>query len=161
MLWPVWWGLWHYKSCLENAWMRLSIPLSQRSRRAVPNGGPYLSVAHDLTCFIKLFERINNNYCRYWMREAMNGTVNQISSSCAGWWSSDVSSLRSSLVSKFLCVYKLCLETAWLRKLMAPSIGSWREWCSKFVCSSDALLFHKSFAMSDFGHILVRGRWWT
>ena len=28
-----------------------------RSRRAVSDGGPLLSVAYDLTCFIRFFER--------------------------------------------------------------------------------------------------------
>ena len=40
---------------LGNACMRLSIVPSSRSRRAVSNGGPLLSVAYDLTCFITLF----------------------------------------------------------------------------------------------------------
>ena len=30
---------------------------SIRSRRIESNGGPYLSVAYDLTCFIRFFER--------------------------------------------------------------------------------------------------------
>ena len=36
--------------------MRLSTVPSIRSRRVVSNDGSYLSVAYDLTCFIKLFE---------------------------------------------------------------------------------------------------------
>ena len=36
--------------------MRLWIAPRLRSRRAVANGGPHLSVAYDLTCFIWLFE---------------------------------------------------------------------------------------------------------
>ena len=36
--------------------MRLLIVPSIRSRRAVPNGGPHLSVAVDLTSFIRFFE---------------------------------------------------------------------------------------------------------
>ena len=36
--------------------MRLWIAPSIRSRRAVPNGGPHLSVAYDLACFVKVFD---------------------------------------------------------------------------------------------------------
>ena len=36
--------------------MRLSIAPLFRSRRAVSNGGLLLSVAYDLTCFIRFFE---------------------------------------------------------------------------------------------------------
>ena len=36
--------------------MMVSIVPSIRSRRAVSNGGPLLSVAYDLTCFMKFFE---------------------------------------------------------------------------------------------------------
>ena len=45
-----------YKRCLESARMRLSIVPSIRSRRAVSDGGPLLSVAYDLTCFMRFFE---------------------------------------------------------------------------------------------------------
>ena len=37
--------------------MRLSIVPLVRSRRAVSDGGPLLSVAYDLTCFMRFFER--------------------------------------------------------------------------------------------------------
>ena len=37
--------------------MRLSIVPLVRSRRAVSDGGPLLSVAYDLTYFMKFFER--------------------------------------------------------------------------------------------------------
>ena len=36
--------------------MRLSMVPSIRSRRAVSDGGPLLSVAYDLTCFTRVFE---------------------------------------------------------------------------------------------------------
>ena len=36
--------------------MRLSIAPLFRSRRAVSDGGPLLSVTYDLTCFIRFFE---------------------------------------------------------------------------------------------------------
>ena len=36
--------------------MRLWISPCFRSRRAVSNGGPHLSVAYDLTCFVRFFE---------------------------------------------------------------------------------------------------------
>ena len=36
--------------------MRLSIVPLVRSRRAVSDGGPLLSVAYDLTCFMRFFE---------------------------------------------------------------------------------------------------------
>ena len=45
-----------YSARDEHACLRLSMVPSIRSRRVVPNGGPHLSVAHDLTCFMKFFE---------------------------------------------------------------------------------------------------------
>ena len=45
-----------YKLCLKSASMRLWIAPSFRSRLAVSNGGILLSVAYDLTCFIRFFE---------------------------------------------------------------------------------------------------------
>ena len=60
-----------YKRCLENAWMRLSIVPSIRSRRAVSNGGPLLSVAYDLTCFIRLFERYNLENLPFWWQNLL------------------------------------------------------------------------------------------
>ena len=38
--------------------MRLSIVPLFRSRRAVSDGGPLLSVAYHLTCFMTFFERV-------------------------------------------------------------------------------------------------------
>ena len=62
--------------------MRLWIAPSIRSRRAVPNGGPHLSAAYDLTWFMTLFElyKICLKTC---MNEAIDGTINQLSSSSA------------------------------------------------------------------------------
>ena len=40
---------------ITKLYMLISIVPSIRSRRAVSNGGPHLSEAYDLTCFMTLF----------------------------------------------------------------------------------------------------------
>ena len=51
--------------------MRLLIEVCLRSRRAVSNGGLLLSVAYDLTCFIRFFElyklRLKSASIRLWI----------------------------------------------------------------------------------------------
>ena len=71
--------------------MLISIVPSIRSRRVVPNGGPHLSVAYDLTCLIRCFSL--KHMVKQFLNEAVNSTINQISSSCVGAWSSFVRSL--------------------------------------------------------------------
>ena len=76
--------------------MRLWIAPLARSRRAVPNGGPHLSVAYDLTCFITLFclYKVCLKNC---MTDAVDSTINQISSISFVWWSAFVCSLLVAL----------------------------------------------------------------
>ena len=45
------------------------------------------------------------------MNEAVNGTINQISSSSIEWWSSFICSFRSDLLHYVFDPYELCLET--------------------------------------------------
>ena len=55
--------------------MRLSIVPSIRSRRAVSNGGPHLSVAYDLTCFIRFFERYKQCFENECMRLSIVSSI--------------------------------------------------------------------------------------
>ena len=59
---------WFWTNCLKHTWMRLWIAPSIRSRRAVPNDGPHLSVAYDLTCFMSFFGFESNCLKNAWMR---------------------------------------------------------------------------------------------
>ena len=54
-----------YKLCLQSAWIGLWIAPCFRSRRAVSDGGPLLSVAYDLTCFMRVLKLCLENA---WMR---------------------------------------------------------------------------------------------
>ena len=76
--------------------MKLWIAPSFRSRRAVSNGGLLLSVAYDLISFMTLFlflETLTNNL----INEAVDSTINQISSSSFEWWASFICSLLVAL----------------------------------------------------------------
>ena len=59
-------------------------------------GGPLLSVAYNLTCLMR-FLSLLYTLLRTSMNEAVDGTINQISSSSFEWWSSSVCSLRLHL----------------------------------------------------------------
>ena len=82
---------------------------SIRSRRVVSNGGHHLFVAYDLNCVHDVvldsidFDRANIN-------EAVDSTINQISSSSFEWWSSFVCSLLVALFRKAFELYKVCLQ---------------------------------------------------
>ena len=93
------------KLCLKNACMRLSMVPSIRSRRIVSNGGPHLSIAHGSTSFIQIFgiyklcsEKCVSNKALKYMYDAVDGTINQISSSSFEWWSSFFRSLFLALL---------------------------------------------------------------
>ena len=76
--------------------MRLRIAPCFRSRRAVSDGGFLLSVAYDLTCFMRFFECYKRCLEKS-MNEAVDSTIIQISSSCVEWSSSFACSLRPDL----------------------------------------------------------------
>ena len=72
----------HVKSDMSELSVLISLVPSIRSRRAVSNGGPHLSVAYDLTCFTTVFCFWKKMFEKY-MNEAVDSTISQISSSCA------------------------------------------------------------------------------
>ena len=85
--------------------------LSIRSRRVVPNGGPHLSVACDLTCFIKfveLYKLCLNNTC---MRLSMVPSIRSRRVVPNGGPHMSVAYHLNSL-TKSLELYKLCLKSA-------------------------------------------------
>ena len=107
---------------LGNDCMRLSTLPSNRSRRAVPNGGPLLSVAYDLTCFILLFLLFQFGSKKFvfgnaWkcLYAAVDGSINEISSSCVQSWSSSVCSFNVALFCEGFC----------------PVVGRWAGWLAE------------------------------
>ena len=59
-----------------------------------------LFVAYGLTCFMKFFERYTVCLEHVRINEAVDSTINQISSSCAEWWSPFICRSHVALFSK-------------------------------------------------------------
>jgi len=90
---------------LGNACTRLALGPSIRSRRAVSNGRPLLSVAYDLSCLITFFvflyfwsKKFASGHVWKCLYETVDGSINQISSSCAQRWCSFVCSFNVALL---------------------------------------------------------------
>ena len=91
--------------------MRLSIAPLFRSRRAVSNGGLLLSVAHDLTCFIRLFERYKRCLENAGMRLSIAPLFSSRRAVSDGGPILSVAYDLSCFITFFEC-YKHCLENA-------------------------------------------------
>ena len=91
--------------------MRLSIVPSIRSRRAVSNGGLLLSVAYDLTCFMRFFELYKLSFksasMRLWIAPCFRS---RRAVSDGGLLLSGAYDLTCFI--RFFEFYKLCLENA-------------------------------------------------
>ena len=129
-----------YKLSLKSASMRLWIAPCFRSRRAVSNGGILLSVAYGLTCFITfsvLFlvsskEFVFGKACKC-LYEAVDGSINQISSSCAQRWSS------------FVCSFNVAL----FREGFCPVVGRWSGWLAGLLNSHPPPTPHRKKSHRD------------
>ena len=105
------------------AWVRLPIVPSIRSRRAVSNGGPLLSVAYDLTCFMRLFECYKRCLENAWMRQSIVPLFRSRRAVSDG---GPLLSVAYDLTCfmRFFEGYKRCLENAWMRLSIVRSIRS-------------------------------------
>ena len=109
--------------CLENAWMRLSIVPSIRSRLDLSNGGFILSVAYDLTCFMRFFEGYKRCLENAWMRLSIAPLFRSRRAVSDG---GPLLSVAYDLTCfmKFFEGYEGCLENAWMRLSIVRSIRS-------------------------------------
>ena len=105
--------------------MRLWISPCFRSRRAVSNGGPHLSVAYDLTCFVRFFELyklcLKSASMKLWIAPSFRSR--RVVSN-GGLLLSVAYDLTCFI--RFFALYKLCFKSASMRLWIAPSFRSRR-----------------------------------
>ena len=123
--------------------MRVWIVPCFRSRRAVSDGGLLLSVAYDLTCFMKVFERCKLCLENAWIRLSIVPLFrSRWDVSNGGLLLSVAYDLTCSM--RFFALYKLCFKSASMRLWIAPSFRSRR------AVSNGGLLLIVSYDLTCF-----------